>query len=424
MFHTFDICERVAEKLKDPDQILDIIVKNEARYSDAWFEVSLGYGWSSLALFYSVLSRFFPNEKYDHIAHTYLKLSISKLQSLDSFPISLFQGISGICFAAYFCSRSEERYEQLMIQLDDFLMKKLDEHFVLLETQPFPHGYSLAQGISGVLAYLSLKQNNPMLLQAAKKCLSILVQLMSRQTVVLGCSMPGWYEPESFLIFPQDKEKYPNGKFTIGMLYGISGILSALSIAASEGIWVEGLRETISSLAQWLKTKKKDSPCGPIWPDTVSFEEEMGEGENYPLSPRDAWEGGIPSIARSLYLASKALNQESLKVFAEDVFLQIFSKNGRDWNLKGSSFMLGKAGLLAMAYWMSQDTRNPLLFKKVSDLECDLKRSFNPLLPFGFQTPDGRNEPGIMEGSAGIVLSLLLAQGREESRWDRMFLLR
>ena len=99
--------------------------------------------------------------------------------------------------------------------------------------------------------------------------------------------------------------------------------------------------------------------------------------------------------------------------------------------MMGPSFTDGRAGVLAIAYRMAQDTHNPHLWKQVGLLENSLKEFYTPNASFGFQTVqvDSSNtyrwidNPGLWRGATGIALSLLLAQRREESIWDRIFLL-
>ena len=140
---------------------------------------------------------------------------------------------------------------------------------------------------------------------------------------------------------------------------------------------------------------------------------------------------GTPLVSRSLYLASKVLNDRALKAFAEDALLQFFKSNQEE-RLTRSSLTTGKAGVLAITYWMSRDTGSPFLFKKVNELENGLKSMFNPQHPFGFQSTISMTEnshqsiddPGLANGACGALLSLLLAQDKKDPKWERIFFMR
>lgn len=424
MFHTIDICERVAEKLSQPDYVLSFIKKRDGSIKEEFSELSLAHGWPGLALFYSVLNHSFPHAQYDLLAHTYLELSVSKLSTLPFLPISLLVGVAGICFAVHLSSKEEERYSKLRAQLDNILIDKLDEHLLLMEQDVTPNSYTLAHGITGVLAYLLFRRSDSRFLHYTQKCVAKLVELMNREITFLDQQLSGWYEPNEYLWSDEARELYPNGKFTLGMLAGVSGILSTLSVAAFEGIRVQQLDDTISKLVKWLQTKQKELADGSMWPGVVSFEEEVGMSENHSSRTQKKWEEETPFVVRSLYLASRALNQQTLAKYAEDSFSKYLSAQEKRKENSDPSFIKGKAGTLAVAYRMSQDTRSPLFFKQVKSLEHDLTNSFDPSHPFGFPFADERKGAGILEGAAGIVLSLLLVQGREDVKWDRMFFLK
>jgi hypothetical protein len=195
----------------------------------------------------------------------------------------------------------------------------------------------------------------------------------------------------------------------------VAGVLSSLSVAAIEQVRLEGLMETISLLADWLLAKKKNSPQGPQWPQVISFEEETGSPSIEEVKGGDEF-----FLLRSLYLASKALNKKELRNSTERAFLNLDSEEKK----KDLSLISGKAGIFAITYRMSRETHHPILFKRMQRLECDLTNSFDPSLPFGFPTTQNQTSAGIFNGAAGIALALLLAQEKEEGKWDRMFLFR
>ena len=181
MFHTFDICERIAEKLSASDKIADAFRSNPVS-AEQWSERSLANGWPSLALLYSVLDIHFPHKNYDHIAHNYLKRCTTDLQGSGTF--SLLHGLAGLCITTYFCSKEGDRYRHLLTQLDKLLVDKLELYLNLPEKESYPfHVYNRMHGISGVLAYLSLRQNDSVLQFYAKRCLSHLVAFINRKSL-------------------------------------------------------------------------------------------------------------------------------------------------------------------------------------------------------------------------------------------------
>jgi lantibiotic modifying enzyme len=410
MFHSLDICEQIGDRLNKIDL-------SSMQYQEG-VSLSLAHGWPAMAIFYSTLHNFFPNKKYDERAHSFLEATVKQINSVEHLSLSLLQGITGICISAQICSKEGRRYAKLITKLDELFIEKLDVHLNSMGENAASPTYYMAYGISGALTYLLCKQNNPLFVRYTQTTLTKLIELMNKDYSILGHSVPGWYESQESLWHPVEKEHFPNGKFTIGLLSGVAGVLASLSSAVLNGVRVDKINETILKLALWLKGKAKETREFK-WPKMISFENEIGEQtENQELDLGRSWEEETPFVLRSLYLAAKAIKDKSLQDFAEKGFLKTISNSSK---LNNCTLILGKAGLLATAYRMGQDTHNPNIFKQVSELEWQLKNAFNSAFPYGYQTIEGSKELGLLEGVSGIALTLLLVQGREDNHWDRIF---
>lgn len=434
MYHTLDICQDIALKLNQPERVLETVQESMRRglfIANDWPEVTLAHGFPGIACFYEALNQMNPNESWDQIAHAYLKLAVNLAENQGIQSCSLYEGLAGLCFAIYSCSNNGSRYQSLLNRLEDMLVREIEYSFIregdVLLTKNLdvpPQFYNLAYGLSGIIAYLLLRKNNPTLHRLAHNCLSQLVMLLKRKRVVQGLQVPGWYVSEN-------PSHLPSGGFILMMNFGITGVLSLLSIATLEGVVVPGQIELIQEMASWLKAKQRHSPYGPVWHHTVSLEEEISAPKELEELTRDIWDYGTPSVSRSLYLAAKASKDQSLQAYAEETFCTIFSKTWQDRNLMGPSFNWGRAGLLSLTYHMAQDTQNLKLLKEVDILETDLKRFYSPSHPFGFQTihtpqlDEYRwvDHPGLLDGATGVILSLMNVQAKQGMNWPRLFLL-
>lgn len=413
MFTTIDICERLAEKLSHFAETHSHWQYDSLQQEN---EISLANGYPGLALLFSLLNQNYPHSNYASLSHTYLEKSISLLSNANFVSLSLLQGMTGICYVVNICSKEGSRYEKLRNELDKLFINKLDEYLFFNECGYHPHIYNFANGISGALPYLFLRRSDRLFARYLDRSLSKLISLMNCQQEILSCSLPGWYEPVDSIWNQEDKAKFPNGKFNPAFLTGISGILSALSIAAIEGINHEDLYETIITLANWIKGKQIQSQEGPAWASSVSFEEETGLFQsNEPILEKSP-----QFIMRSLFLAGKALQNKEIQIFAEN---SLVTRNERSFK-NDLSLLTGKAGMLAVNYCMSQDTQNYIFFKKCRELEGELLHAFDPNLPFGFDFAEEKHGFGILTGAAGIALVLLLIQEPSHLSWDRMLLLR
>jgi hypothetical protein len=441
LYHTFDICQDIADKLRDPLAICEAVqatVRDGHFTSSEWAELALAEGLPGIAAFYGVIDQLFPDQGWDQMSHTYLKAIVEKIEHQGIDQHALFTGLPGICFAISLCSHQGLRYQQLLATMEKTLIARVDYTLLpqidqLLDKNQTlsPSFYNLFYGLNGILAYLLIRKEDPSCHRLALQCLHSLICLLRRSLVVKEFSIPGWYVSQEEQLTPEEKTKYPNGSFILGISYGVTGCLSILSLAILEGVIVPGQYEIVQEVAQWLKSKQNLQDSLPCWPHTLSFEEEVWKQKQPIEAPKDTWNYGTPTVARSLYLAAKATRDRVLMQYAENAFLSVFQKAWQEWNLVGPSFFWGRAGLLALTYHMAQDTGHPLLLKQVDHLEQDLKRFYHVSHPFGFQTVhisetsqySWVNHPGLVNGSVGVVLALLLSHFKQDISWSRIFLI-
>jgi lantibiotic modifying enzyme len=441
MYHTLDICQTIADKLRQPEQVcvqVQEIVRREAFTSAQWADLTLMEGLPGIALFYGVLDQILPDQGWDQVAHTYLKLLLNKVEEQGINPCSLFEGSSGICFVIAFCSKQESRYQQVLHKLEAVLFAEIEslfrqvERFLDHDLDISPSFYNLTHGLSGILAYLLTRKENFYCRQLALDCVNRLILVLKRKRIVNGQYRRGWYVAPENQLADEEKMKYPQGSFILGLPYGVTGCLSILSIAALEGVQVPGQYELIHELSTWLKSKSGQSSKGIFWSHTLAFDEETCPQPHPFEMSRDTWNYGTPTVSRSLYLAAQATQDKVLKQFAEKAFLSVFSKTWQEWNLMGTSFLWGRAGLLALTCQMAQETHHPTLFKQMDILADGLKRFYDPSHPFGFQTVHVSNtghyqwvdHPGLLNGAVGIALSLLMEHSKSQANWSKIFLIK
>lgn len=439
MFHTVDICQEIAKRMGSPQDVCDSFLRYISEQNvqgTTWQDTAIDDGLPGIACFYATMDQLFPTDGWKTVVHDYLGLITKKLEVFKHDDYSLFTGLCGLCFSVHLCSKQGMNYQTLQTKLDTLLIEKVEQRlFPQIQEccdknlHAHPHLYSLAQGISGILAYLLLRLNIPRLHQLALDCVSLLLCFLNRSEQ--ETQVPAWYVPKEHQLAEEEKEKFPEGSFILGTSLGITGCLSALALCAISGLHVTGLHATISRIANWIKDKAYLDKYGVNWRHTIPFTKEtMQDSSTLELS-RDTWWYGTPAVTRSLYLAAKALSDQSLAKFAEKTFSLIFSKDPKSWNTMGPALVHGRAGLLAITYRMAQDTQSAFLWKKVDLLESEIKEFYRPNSLFGFQMVyvdssevyNWIDHPGLLTGAAGIALCLLLAQRREELIWDRIFLI-
>jgi hypothetical protein len=440
MFHTIEICQEIAKRMGSPKDVCDDFLRytSEQNFQGAvWQETSIDDGLPGIVCFYAAMDQLFPTDGWKAVVHDYLELITKKFEDSGYDNYSLFTGLCGLCFSVHMCSKQGVHYQTLQTKLEMLLIEKVEQElFPQIQEccdknlHAHPHLYSLANGISGILAYLLLRLDIPRLHKLAIDCVSLLLRFLNRSEESAN-QVPAWYVSIEHQLAEEEKAKFPEGSFILGTPLGITGCLSALALSSISGLRIPGLNAMITRIANWLKEKTYLDKYGVNWRHTIPYAKEGGLEPLTTELDRETWWYGTPAVTRSLYLAAKATSDQPLAKFAEKTFSAIFAKNPKDWNNMGPALAHGKAGLLAITYRMAQDTQSAFLWKQVDLLEAEIKGFYRPNSQFGYQMVYVDNSevyhwidhPGLLTGASGIALSLLLAQRREELIWDRIFLI-
>lgn len=424
---TLSLVKEIAERMKNPEYVKQIIVDpknqnpNPVFHQIQWDDLSISGGYSSLLLLHSQLDQLFPEEKWDAAAHAYV-LKIKEVIELKGFhSLSLYGGLTGVCFSIQQASRNGTRYQKLLSSLNQLLFTQLEKTYLLpirenLETgrSSSPSLYDLIQGIVGIGLY-GLKNLTPEFLPVVEEMVRLTVRL-TEPIKIENTWVPGWHFSREHQFLEQEKQAFPKGNFNLGLAHGVPGLMGFLALALLHGINVEGIKEGITRVAEWLKQWRRELNGIDFWDSNISFEEQIAgrftESRRY---SRQAWCYGTPGVARSLYIAGVALQNSELKQFALDSFCDLFLKNPKDWNLPGPTFCHGISGLLMITYLMARDTHSSFIEEKVKYLERTLLEFYRPEIPFGFRdfepSKDGSyveiDRASILEGSQGVLLTLL-----------------
>lgn len=417
MFHSLDICQDIAHKLKDLEFPQE---KPSFSNSPDGREIALSIGLPGIASFYAMMDLNFPKEGWDLCAHKYLKKVRSALETYQHPNLSLYSGLAGLALAVFLCSKNGIHYQHILAKLDNMIIEKVEnvflnqlEHYTNPEI-PIPFSfYNLAEGLSGIVVYLIHRIENRDNLHFVCTCLEGIVKLLSQSKVHQGAAIPPWYD-------------WNTKGCSLDVPYGLPGVLATLSLALKKGIEVVGLAPLINTLSQELMHAHILSMNRVNWNRTSPLKKASS-----PLSEvyEDVWLYGAPGVSRCLYLASQAIEDRELEAFSNTVFCSHFSSPDEQKATTNPSFCFGWAGLLALVYRMACDTERPLLFQVANAIEKQLIKNYSPLHPYGFQVlqyeDDARDtwgdDPSLLSGAAGIGLSLLAVQGRHPLTWSPIF---
>jgi hypothetical protein len=358
-----------------------------------WDDLSLVDGFGALVIFFATLDGLYPHEKFDLVTHQYI-LQIKDAIERGGLPehSSLFSGTAGLCHALAFASKGRSRYLKILDVLESHLSSQILKKDIPAIDCTIQKGrpvnfkaYDLISGFSGVgLYYLKNKHNH-----ASEQIIKELLRLSVAMSMPIrhhGHLVPGWICPGEFLHQAEDRQRHPLGILNMGLSHGVPGLLGWMSIALKAGIEVPGQIAAMKTIIEWLKSKITKSQGLQFFRPRISFEQQINHTPSVSdhLSNREAWCYGTPGVARTLYLAGRALNDQDTIDFATDAFVSIFGRPYEQWNLVGPTFCHGVAGTLVITHLMARDLKTEFLFSKVRELEKIVLSFYDSSAPFGF----------------------------------------
>ncbi|MCX5441275.1 lanthionine synthetase C family protein [Streptomyces sp. NBC_00063] len=400
------------------------LARRQTRYPESvqWNPCGLAGGEAGIAVMCSYFDQCFPGEGWDAIGHGFLAGGMTALEAGGSTYAGLFAGLSGFAFALESLSRSGDRYQRALTAVDELLALKasgLAARLGAAEPGLPVSAFDLVSGASGVAAYLLRRDS----LGVLPDVLTALVRLAapSRGT-------PRWATPPELLLSESTRRLYPSGQLNCGLAHGIPGPLAVLSLAMRGGHEVPGQPEAVRALAEWLLSHRVDDAWGGGWPDAVPLTPAGRPAPGgAPVATRGAWCYGTAGVARSLWLAGEALDDDGLRSAAVEGLSSVLRRPIELRYLNSSTYCHGVAGLLQIAVRFTRDTAADHLADALTALVDQLLAAYEPHRPFGYASWEAADvavdRAGLLDGAAGVAMALLAAVSRTDPVWDRMFLL-
>ena len=391
-----------------------------------WQPLSLAQGDAGIALACAYLDACFPDEGWDRIGHAYLTTAAESAERWAPAPAALFGGVAGLAFAGWALSHGTTRYRRLLAAADDALLPQVTEQagrLTRLTTDGASFGeFDVISGLAGVGAYLLRRRDNPSAAAALEAAL--------RALAVLGAdsiSPPRWWTPANLLGDEEMTALNPHGNLNCGLAHGIPGPLALMSLALSEGVAVGGLEGAIDQIAEWLLDHRADDAWGVNWPYAVPLTPEGAPDRAAATPGRAAWCYGAPGVARALWLAGVARQRPQWRNLAIEAMEAVYRRPVPVRNIDSPTFCHGVAGLLQITLRFANDTALPAFAEAAVDLVEQLHSAYesDSLLGYRNWEPGGGrvDQPGLLDGAPGVMLTLLAASTNVEPVWDRAFLL-
>jgi hypothetical protein len=271
--------------------------------------------------------------------------------------------------------------------------------------------FDVVYGLTGLGAHLLRRDPDG---ELVREVLGYLVQLTGPLSAGdrAGPGVPGWWTDS--IPSGQPVGAWRGGHADLGMAHGIAGPLALLALAMKQRITVGGQAAAIGRICQWLDTWRQDSPAGPWWPERISLAELRSGRASQPGPARPSWCYGTPGLARAQQLAGQATGDVARQEMAERALAGCLSDPAQLARITDPFLCHGWAGMLTTAWHSAADALSPIIANQLPRLlDTFLDRA---------GTPTGRG-PGLLEGTAGIALTLHTAATGTSGGWETCLLI-
>lgn len=110
-----------------------------------------------------------------------------------------------------------------------------------------------------------------------------------------------------------------------------------------------------------------------------------------------------------------------------EAYTSLIAKELKETSVSGLSFCHGVSGNMHILHKMvrKEEEHFSIYKEKLNDYANKIIDSYNPEAPFGYTDAENKmlHKPGLLEGSAGICLSMLELIHGADLKWDSPFLL-
>lgn len=274
--------------------------------------------------------------------------------------------------------------------------------------------YDCISGLSGVVPYLLHCKDEECIESAQEivKALCLFSELSPNDTRLIPnfCILP------DHLFQEHEKESYPGGMINLGLSHGITGPLSALSIAAKRGLNIPGVEDAIFRLSNFLMNNYVyDEKWLPYWASGISLNDYLNHLHGNPFNnKRLSWCYGSLSILKVLQQASSVLNNNELHVWAYKK-MQDFSKEPLDtYGFISPTICHGFAGALLIYQAAYNNNNLEAYLTALHKFEDKLYNMYAPHSKYGYINIDNvfgkirtQQDTSFLSGASGILLALL-----------------
>lgn len=380
-------------------------------------------GLPSLIILSGELEKIDASEDWGKISFYYIKMLIEILESRRS-NISVAYGLSGIGYSILANYNNYNRYKNLLNNINKSIVYCVSN----LSSNQYLDTVNIdcMSGLSGVGRYLLNFKDNLEILNTIKNIINIIVCKLN-YTNENGVLVPGWLIKDSKMVANKEFDNY----FDLGMAHGIAGCLSFLSIALINGISVNGQKESINNILNFLYKYKMEYNKATYFPEIIRLEEYINNDINFSKKKNLSWCYGMPGIARAVYIAGCALKDNFYKDDAVNMILSSYEEGDENMFIL-PIFCHGLSGYIHILSLFYKDTNIEKFNEIIKKSRMELLKFYNDDIKFKYlsgknfmKNNDEMNNLSLsmVDGISSILLTLTQIENDRKSEWSGIFLL-
>ncbi|WP_282079676.1 lanthionine synthetase C family protein [Aquimarina algiphila] len=397
------------EKLKEIAEIL----QKEYTHKE---EIGVLSGISGIALFQFYYAKLMNEESHAEIGVELLGLVFQKINEGYTLP-TFCSGIAGAAWAI------ELLQEEEFIDIDcDEVLSGLDTYLIqfIKNTESDQNFYDFLHGILGVGFYFLKRYQNTKSKTLKEKYKGLLLEIVAllQKTSQIEDNRAKW---ESYLIRDEDVKGY-----NLSFAHGITSIINFLSRLAA---YDDFNKEVVTLLQQSVKyifsLKNKEGTDSSSFPSWITCDNKKSE------SSRLAWCYGDLGIGITLWRVGKVLGNTKYK--NEAIVILKHAAKRRDLtetSINDAGLCHGAFGVMHMYNYMYTETRDPIFEETAGfwmnvglNMAVHKKGHAGYMQWVGGEHPGWRTEISVLEGIAGIGLSILSYLAPFDTKWDECLLI-
>jgi lantibiotic modifying enzyme len=372
----------------------------------------LSGGSAGLALYYAYQCQADRSERAERRAIEWLDRAITGACRQSLAP-GLYSGFTGVAWTLAHLSDADDRADDNQFTIID------DSLAAFLEQRADAYEYELINGLVGLGVYTVERLPSP----TAQALLAQIIDRMDRRSLQTPDGIT-WWTPAQELP-AHERAEFPGGYANIGVSHGMPGVIGLLAQAVCRGVAVQQSVRLLSGAVEWLLAQRLHANAD------AHFGYHVGAvGASEPA--RLAWCYGDLGIAAVLLAAAQATGESTWRREAIQIARTAAARTTLEASgVEDAGLCHGAAGVAHLFNRMYQATGDPVLLHAAQHwIAATLQMHSDEHGVGGFPARQTRgpqagqwvDDPGFLEGAAGVGLALLAATTSIAPQWDRLLL--